>query len=171
MRNDMTKDISTYQLARLDELDDFKITEGDPDPRGWDVQAADGRTVGKVDTLIADIGAMKVRYLDVELDEKALGLEEPRHVLIPIGGATLDEKEDAVYIGRLPSTQLRTLPPYRHTKLTRQEEQFYRQRFDTSYKPPAEVDADFYAHEHFDDSRFFGRRRRDDKASYLISAR
>ncbi len=170
MRNE-TRDITTYPLARLDDLDDFKIAEGDPDPRGWDVQAADGRTVGRVDTLIADIGAMKVRYLDVQLDEKALGLEEPRHVLIPIGGATLDDEEDAVYIGTLPSTRLRMLPPYQHTTLTRPEEQFYRQRFDTSYTPPAETEADFYAHEHFDDSRFFGRRRRDDKASYLMRAR
>jgi hypothetical protein len=170
MANETTRDVASYQLARLDDLDDFKIAEGDPDPRGWDVQAADGRTVGKVDTLIADTGAMKVRYLDVALDEKALGLEEPRHILIPIGGAMLDEKEDAVYLGTLPSARLRMLPPYRHTALTRPEEQFYRQRFDSAYTP-AEADADFYAHEHFDDSRFFGRRRRRDDANYLMRSR
>ena len=170
MRDD-TRTTMSDQLARLDDLDDFKIAEGDPDPRGWDVQAADGRTIGKVDSLIADTGAMKVRYLDVELDEKALGLEEPRHVLIPIGGATLHEKDDAVYLSTLPSTRLRTLPPYAHGTLTRPEEQFYRQRFDAAYTP-SERETDFYAHEHFDDSRFFGRRpRRDANATYLTRSR
>lgn len=170
MRND-TRNTMTDQLARLDDLDDFKIAEGDPDPRGWNVLAADGRAIGKVDSLIADTGAMKVRYLDVELDDKALELEESRHVLIPIGGATLHEKDDAVYLNTLPSTRLRTLPPYTHGSLTRTEEQFYRQRFDAAYTP-SERETDFYAHEHFDDSRFFGRRRRrDGTAAYLTRAR
>ena len=168
-RRDVSTDVSTYQLARLADLDDFKIAEGAPDPRGWDVQAADGRTIGKVDSLIADVSAMKVRYLDVELDDKALGLEEERHVLIPIGGATLHEKDDAVYLATLPSTRVRMLPSYQHTALTRPEEQFYRQRFDTAYTP-SELEADFYAHAHFDDRRFFGRRRRAD-GSYLVRAR
>ena len=82
MRDDMMEETTTPRLARLDDLDDVRIAEGDPDPRGWDVLAADGRAVGRVDTLIADTAAMKVRYLDVELDEKALGLEEERHVAL-----------------------------------------------------------------------------------------
>jgi hypothetical protein len=165
MRDDTTTDRPSYLLASLDELEDFKIADGCPDPRGWDVLAADGRTVGKVDSLIADPGAMKVRYLDVDLDEKALGLEKPRHVLIPIGGAVLHEKDDAVYVGAIPST-LKMLPPYEHTTLTRHDEQFYLQHFDAAYAP-SEGETDFYALPHFDDSRFFGRRRRDDKARYL----
>ena len=35
-----------YRLARLDDLDGYKVADGEPDPRGWDVRAADGRTVG-----------------------------------------------------------------------------------------------------------------------------
>ncbi len=163
MRDDMMKETTTPQLARLDDLDDVRIAEGDPDPRGWDVLAADGRAVGRVDTLIADTAAMKVRYLDVELDEKALGLEEERHVLIPIGGATLHEKEDVVYLGTVPSARLRMLPPYRHGSLSRPDEQFYREEFDEGYAQPAQ-EADFYAHAHFDDRRFLGRRRRGDRA-------
>ena len=158
MRNDTMKGTKSYRLARLADLDEVKIAEGDPDPRGWDVQSADARKIGKVDGLIADTQAMKIRYLDVELDKKALGLEEERHILIPIGGATLREDEDAVYLSTLPSTALATLPPYRHGPLTRADEQLFRQRFDSGYMPAAE-EADFYAHEHFDDNRFFGRRR------------
>lgn len=166
MRDDTTTGVRNYLLARLDEVDDVKIADGDPDPRGWDVLAAEGRKVGKVDSLIADLSAMKVRYLDVELDENALGLEEERHVLIPIGGASLHKTADAVCLSTLPSARLRMLPPYDHTTLTRAEEQFYRQRFDTAYAP-AERETDFYAHEHFDDRRFLGRRRRRDDASYI----
>lgn len=165
MRDDTMKTTS-YRLARLDDLDDVRIAEGDPDPRGWDVQAADGRTIGKVDSLIADTGAMKIRYLDVELDEKALGLDEERHVLIPIGGATLHDEDDAVYLSTLPSTHLATLPPFRHTTLTRADEQLFRQRFDTRYTPSG-GEADFYEHEHFDDNRFFGRRRHRGENDYI----
>jgi hypothetical protein len=169
MRHDTMKETTTPQLARLDDLDDIRIADGDPDPRGWDVLSADGRTVGRVDTLIADTAAMKVRYLDVELDEKALGLEEDRHVLIPIGGAALHEKEDIVYLATLPSARLRMLPPYRHGMLTRPDEQFYREEFDAGYAP-SERGADFYAHAHFDDRRFLGRRRHGDQG-YLTRAR
>jgi hypothetical protein len=61
------------------------------------------------------------------------------------------------------------LPHYRHSTLTRPEEQFYRQRFDAEYTP-SDGETDFYAHAHFDDRRFFGRRRRGDDKDYLTRA-
>jgi len=57
----------------LSHLHNYRISEGDPDVRGWEVFGADGRKMGEVDDLLVDTEALKVRYLDVCLD---LGLFE-----------------------------------------------------------------------------------------------
>lgn len=79
-------------LKRLNELDDFMVAGGDPDPRGWDVTGADGREIGHVRDLLVDTTAMKARYLDVEVDGGESGSStDERHLLVPV---------DAVAIGR-----------------------------------------------------------------------
>lgn len=100
------------QLARLEDLDDYQVADGEPDPRGWDVKTADGKTVGKVDSLVADTAAMQIRYLDVELDRKALSLREDRHVLVPVSGARLNDDDDNVLLVGTTAAQLVALPPY-----------------------------------------------------------
>lgn len=60
------------QIAPLKELKDYKVAKEDPDVRGWMVLGRDGRTVGKVHDLLVDTGAMRVRYLDVDLDHDLL---------------------------------------------------------------------------------------------------
>lgn len=155
-----------YRLARLEDLDGYQVADGEPDPRGWDVRAADGRTVGRVDSLIADTGAMKVRYLDVALDGDALGLPDDRHVLIPIGGATLTEKEDVVGLPALKSNEVAQLASYRHNEISRDDEHRLMGQFDSRFT--AAPYADFYSHQHFNDQAFFGtRRRKKDGAAYL----
>jgi hypothetical protein len=56
------------QIAPLKELKDYKVAKDDPDVRGWNVFGRDGRAIGEVNDLLVDTGAMRVRYLDVELD-------------------------------------------------------------------------------------------------------
>jgi len=53
------------QYARISELGDYRVSDEDPDPRGWSVVGRDGTAIGRVEDLIVDTGAMKVRYLDV----------------------------------------------------------------------------------------------------------
>jgi uncharacterized protein (TIGR02271 family) len=53
------------QYARISELGDYRVSEEDPDPRGWSVVGRDGAAIGRVEDLIVDTDAMKVRYLDV----------------------------------------------------------------------------------------------------------
>lgn len=116
-RNDRTPnttpDGTPGRLARLEDLDDYQVVDGEPDPRGWNVKTADGTRVGRVDSLVADTAAMQVRYLDVELDRKALRLDEDRHVLVPIGDARLDDDEDDVRLLSTTPAQLLAMPPYR----------------------------------------------------------
>jgi uncharacterized protein (TIGR02271 family) len=52
-------------LKPLSELPDYKVEPGDPDPRGWTVVSTDGRSFGRVEDLVIDTSAMKVRHLIV----------------------------------------------------------------------------------------------------------
>lgn len=172
------------RVVPLDELDDFKVADGDPDVRGWDVISADGRRIGEVDQLLVDTEAMKVRYLDVDLDGELLGGRAgDRHVLIPIGYARLDEESDRVIVDHLASAEVAALPEYNQGPVTRDFESSLRQRFDTGYAAgaptagttgaglagvpltgsdvPVETGShrDFYAHDLYDDGHFYRGRR------------
>lgn len=145
------------RVVPLDQLDDFKVAEGDPDVRGWEVQAADGRRIGEVDDLLIDTGARKVRYLDVDLaDDFAAG--EDRHILVPIGYARLDESDDRVLVDSLTSSELATMPVYDHAPLTREYETDLRGRFDRD-SVQRSTDSDFYASDLYDSDRFYSSRR------------
>lgn len=148
------------RVVPLDDLDDFEIADGEPDVRGWEVLGADGRTIGQVDELLIDTSAMKVRYLDVDLDDRLGGDDnEDRHILIPIGYAKLHETDNQVLIDGLSSTDVSTLPAYTHEPVTREYERMLRSTFDRDYTASSGGDeADFYAHDVFDQNRFFGRR-------------
>ena len=104
---------------RLQELDrsDFEIVREDPDIRGWDVRGTNGRKVGAVEDLIVDAPEKKVRYMVVDLDDNELKLRH-RKVLIPIGLAELDQKDDDVMIPNISAQQLGELPDYDKDSLT-----------------------------------------------------
>ncbi len=145
----------THQLARLRDLDDYEMADEDPDVRGWHVYAAGGQKAGQVDELIVDPVAMKVRYLDVDVESDLK--PDDRHVLIPIGVATLDEREDHVNLPATSVEQIMTAPPYQGGPITRDEEMMLRTTFGDD---TAAAGSDFYAHDHFDDQRFYQTRRR-----------
>lgn len=153
------------RVVPLGQLDDFKVAEGDPDVRGWHVVSADGRKLGNVDELLIDTGAMKVRYLDVDVDNSMLAGGENRHVLVPIGYARLDRDDDRIIVDNLQAEQLRTVPAYAHEPLTRDFETTVRDHWSTlgttgvAATTATTTDDDFYGHESFDDNRFYGARR------------
>ena len=146
------------RVVPLDQLDDFRVAEGDPDVRGWEVIGADGRKIGEVDNLLVDTDAMKVRYLDVDLDDDLLESGEDRHILIPIGYARLDEEEDRVSVDSLRSADVAALPVYDHAPLTEEYETDVRSRFESNYTSGGGTD-DFYSGDAYDQSRFYGSRR------------
>jgi len=59
------------QYARISELGDYRVSDEDPDPRGWSVVGRDGTDIGRVEDLIVDTAAMKVRYLDITVEHAA----------------------------------------------------------------------------------------------------
>jgi uncharacterized protein (TIGR02271 family) len=78
-------------------LDDggWQVADGEPDVRGWDVVTADQRKVGRVDDLLADPAAEKVRFMTVEMSGMAKGDERFR---VPISRARIDEGRRQVIV-------------------------------------------------------------------------
>ncbi|HEU4457114.1 MAG TPA: DUF2382 domain-containing protein [Longimicrobium sp.] len=105
------------RVVPMRQLDDFKVAEGDPDVRGWEVMSADGRRIGQVEELMVDTEAMKVRYLDVEVEQGMVA--EGGHVLVPIGYARLERDDRRVMVDNLQSSQLSTMPVYDRSPVTR----------------------------------------------------
>jgi uncharacterized protein (TIGR02271 family) len=100
------------RIVPLRDLPDFEVADGDPDVRGWEVTGAGGRRIGKVDQLLVDRDAMKVRYLDVDLEG------DRRHVLVPVGYAVLDRDRSGVRVDGITAADLTALPAYAHGRLT-----------------------------------------------------
>ncbi|HEU4631359.1 MAG TPA: PRC-barrel domain-containing protein [Gemmatimonadaceae bacterium] len=105
-------------LESLNALDGYELADGEPDIRGWRLRATDGAEVGTVHDLLVDTGAMKVRYLDVELDDR-----RDRHVLVPIELAQLQDDAEVVRVPDRSAAELSRLPTYDHGVLTREREQ------------------------------------------------
>jgi hypothetical protein len=82
---------------------------------------------------------------------------ETRHVLIPIGSARLDPEHDRILVEGLRAADAHGLPHYQGQDLTRELETGVRQRFDEAYAHSAE--GDFYAHDLYDQDRFYAPRR------------
>ena len=56
------------RIAALRNLRGYRIAEGDPDIRGWEVVGGDGQRIGEVNDLLVDTAAGKACYLDIQLD-------------------------------------------------------------------------------------------------------
>ncbi|HEX5759384.1 MAG TPA: PRC-barrel domain-containing protein [Thermoanaerobaculia bacterium] len=227
MPDDSDREHVAGGVTPLSQLPGHRVAEGDPDVRGWEVVANDGRAVGRVRDLLVDVGAMKVRYLDVELagdplpagrgsgelrqaaepglGDRGLGSPEAvaapaigehlsgeerlaeasadaalrgagagpgtaatdRRVLIPLGYARVEEGADRVLLDRLRSTEVAALPGYDGAALDRAWEADLRRRLDRGWAPAA-AEPEFYAHEHYDDARFYGARRHASQAGQLV---
>src|SRR5919199_490342 len=146
MANEM-RDIYPGGLALLSDTNDLKVAEGNPDVRGWDVLASDGTEVGEVKDLLVDPGAMKVRYLVVELDEEVAGTDDHR-VLIPVGAARLDDDDDKVLLGGITREALLGFPPYRDGQFTREYEDSLRGRLGGGAAAVPTKGQSYYEHEH-----------------------
>ncbi len=130
------------RVVPLNSLDGWKVADGEPDIRGWEVVASDGQRVGKVDELLVDTTANKVRYVDVDLTD------DNRHVTIPVGYARLDRDDNRVMVDNLGTEQLRALPAYEHGPVTRDYEEQVARAVRTDYTADT-ADTDYYDRDDF----------------------
>jgi sporulation protein YlmC with PRC-barrel domain len=161
-----TADEAIRPLVHSHDLDHFKIPDGDPDPRGWDVRTADGRDLGKVSDLLVDTETGRVRYLELAVDKDAVKAGAREYYLIPIGEARLDDARDDVVVN-LSAADLADVPVYERGRVSRTYEQSLRtyvrdrpgRRRAADAAGPADRDVDFYGGAEYDDRSFFGSRR------------
>jgi len=162
---------SNKPTTRLRELhgSGYEIKKGQPDIRGWDVRDDSSRKFGKVQELIFDIRANKVRYMVVNImDTKELELEK-RTVLVPIGLAVLDGTDDDVMLSSVTPFQLRALPRYDKSNLGAKAERDISHVFGRSTSSTGtantpdvseeDVDNSFYEHDHFNEDNMQKNRR------------
>jgi photosynthetic reaction center H subunit len=107
--------VGDSQLGRLGEMSDFEVADYHEDVRGWDVVASDDRTIGEVKDLVADTAAMKVRYLDIELESDFRRADDEGRVLVPIEHVRILKDPKAVRLDSLGSGQARDIPTHRGT--------------------------------------------------------
>ena len=82
----------TGELVRLDDLRGFKVAEGEPDIRGWDVCTLHGTEIGEVDDLLVDPRRGEVVVLDVDLKGS------DRHAEVPVRSVQIDRHRKMVIV-------------------------------------------------------------------------
>lgn len=93
-----------------------------------------------------------------------------RHVVYPIGQAQLDDSQDRVILASQRSEDAVNLPAYVPGEISPDYEQGLRKWFDPSFTPSA--GQDLYAHDLYDEERFYqGRRAYREEASLPIRGR
>ncbi len=142
-------------LRRLRDLTDFEVADDNPDVRGWTVRGNDGQALGTVYELIVDVEALKVRYLDVELDSRFKISEYENHILLPIGVASLDAEDDNVFVPALNAESALNYPPYTEIQITRAYEEAMLRALGKDSAPANPL---FYEQESFDANSFYNRR-------------
>ena len=161
-RSDRAATDADGALVHTHDLHDFKIPDGAPDPRGWDVRTADGQKLGKVSDLLVDTRTSRVRYIEVEVDKDAAKRGGRDWALIPIGAARLDDGRDDVVV-EFSTADVAGIPAYERQRLSRDYEAslrtYVRERRPVAAAPAmGDRDADFYAGAEYDDRSFFTRR-------------
>jgi len=115
------------RLVSLSSLGSWKVAEGDPDIRGWEVRTVSGRQLGVVSDLQIDSDAGEVVMLDVDLP----GTD--RHTFVPIR---------VVQVDRIRRLALMDSADFPESDLTRAERAPIEQRSDTPVRSIHYPDAD-----------------------------
>jgi sporulation protein YlmC with PRC-barrel domain len=82
----------TGELVRLDDLHDFKVADGEPDIRGWEVCTLAGTEIGEVDDLLVDPRRGEIVMLDVDIKNS------DRHAEVPLRAVQLDRSRKLVIV-------------------------------------------------------------------------
>ncbi|RFZ84677.1 PRC-barrel domain containing protein [Mucilaginibacter terrenus] len=151
---------NTDDISKLTELSDsdFEIADGQPDIQGWDVRDSEGNKLGEVDELLFNPASRKVRYIIVHMENNDIGLEDGR-VLMPIGVAELDEHKDNVIIPDITKAQILSLPLYEYGRDIDSDTEAQIRNVFVAPDANVMVGTDFYDHDHFNQTKFYGKRR------------
>jgi photosynthetic reaction center H subunit len=109
----------TPKLVPLRSLSDFYLDEHDPDPRGMEVVGADGEVGGVVRDVWVDRAEYIIRYLEVEVGDKA----KKRNVLLPVTLSKISGKTGRVSVNSVLGEHFARVPVHKKPDVvTRLEE-------------------------------------------------
>ena len=119
------------RLVPMRELGDYKLVDGEPDIRGWNVYTATGRELGDVEDLLIDTDMGEVVMLDIDLKRN------DRHTLAPIKAAWIDRDNRRVVLNtamfdvddQIPALGRRTEP------LETESVARFNERYERAYGP------------------------------------
>ena len=94
-------------LVALKTLDSWKVSDGEPDIRAWDVQTVSGRPLGSVSDLLIDPNAGEVVLLDIDLPGS------DRHTFVPIRVVQIDRARRVILMDSADLPDSDFTPPAR----------------------------------------------------------
>lgn len=94
-------------LERLENLEEFEIADGEPDPRGFDVIGLEGKRIGQVESLLASPSEGKALYAIVDTG----GWFEDRKFVLPLNRLSFDTDEGKTY-GPFTKEMFENAPAY-----------------------------------------------------------
>lgn len=83
-------------LVPMEELEEFEIADGEPDPRGWDLIGSDDSRIGLLDELLVSPTTMTAYFAIVE-GGSWIG---NRRILVPLSEIQFLEREEKAYTRR-----------------------------------------------------------------------
>lgn len=83
-------------LMPMEELDEFEIADGEPDPRGWYLVASDDSRIGILEELLVSPSTMTAYFAIVEGGDWIGN----RRILVPLSEVQFLEREEIVYTRR-----------------------------------------------------------------------
>ncbi|MEM9176516.1 MAG: photosynthetic reaction center subunit H [Myxococcota bacterium] len=108
-------------------LDDFRVAEGSPDPRGMVLVGADETVVGRIVDLWIDLSESQLRYLEFELASSSVAISDDAVSatrLVPIAICRVDASARVVRTGALLAEQFQGIPAVRASdRVTMMEEE------------------------------------------------
>jgi uncharacterized protein (TIGR02271 family) len=155
---------NTGDLVRLRDSD-FDVADGYPDIRGYEVVDPAGRKLGKVKDLVVSPAEMRVRYVDVDVDNSLRTSGQGDHALVPIGAVDIDESSDSVRVSSLANVDLASYPRYSGEITSDYESSLRSFRGGATGAVATGTAASLYDHDDYDHDRAFAGRRRDTKSN------
>jgi hypothetical protein len=139
------------RLVRLSELKSYKVADGEPDIRGWEVRTISGRQLGEVSELLVDTDVGEVVMLDVDVRNNG------RHSFAPVRAAMIDRTARVV---RLDTGDLQDedLPSLSSTGTGEEDVKQFGERYERAYGDRGWAEDRDYVLPHGDDDVHFARR-------------
>lgn len=152
------------RLVRLSELTAYKVADGEPDIRGWEVRTISGRQLGEVAELLVDTDAGEVVMLDVDVRNSG------RHSFAPVRAAMIDRTARVV---RLDTGDLqdKDLPSLTGTESGDEERREFAEGYERAYGDRGWADDRDYVLPHGDADVHFARRSARDAAEQEAARR